>query len=261
MKQLEITLVAQLIDNYAYILSCYETGATAIVDCANGKDMIAHLQRLDIRPTAILNTHHHWDHTGGNEQLLARWPDMQVYGYQGDSDRISAMNNPLDDGASILIGRCEAQVILVPGHTSGHVAYYFPTAQAIFCGDTLFSVGCGRLFEGSPEQMHNSLQRLSSLPPETKVYCGHEYTTDNIEFALSVDPNNEQLLKFQNQVKALRAKNLPSIPTTIELEKQINPFLRTHDQTIKQAATVAKNIDTADPIAVFAAIRLLKDEF
>ena len=257
MSQLEVTLVPQLADNYSYIMRCRETGEVGIVDCPEAEPMIALLNKMNLTPNSIWLTHHHWDHINGTPELLERWPDLNVYAYQGDSHRLDNVTQWLEEGDKVELGNCEAEVIFTPGHTSGHIAYYFAESGALFCGDTMFAAGCGRVFEGTFPQMHESLQKLGALPPETKVYCGHEYTASNVRFALSVDPDNTDLQQYQEQVTQARSEHAPTIPTTLELEWKVNPFLRVNRPAIQQAAEVNPN----DPAAVFEAIRRKKDNF
>ncbi len=260
MSQLNVTLFPQLADNYVYILQCQETGEVALVDCPDAEPMFAKLEELNLAPSAIWLTHHHWDHINGTSDLVKRWPNLTVYAYEGDSHRIDKVTNWLKEGDKVRLGNCEAEVIFTPGHTLGHIAYHFADSNVLLCGDTMFAAGCGRVFEGTFPQMHESLQKLGALPPKTKVYCGHEYTASNVRFALSVDPNNEALQQFQSEVTTARANNQPTIPTTLALEWKVNPFLRVGNPAIQQAAK-ASGADISDPAAVFEAIRRQKDNF
>jgi hydroxyacylglutathione hydrolase len=207
---------------------------------------------------AILNTHHHRDHTGGNAGILSR-AQVDVFGHKNDKDRIPGMTRPVDEGDEIAIAGLKAHVLFIPGHTAGHIAYLF--GKNLFCGDTLFTAGCGRLFEGTAEQMHASLAKLMRLPDDTLVYCGHEYTEKNLEFALSIEPGNPKISERLNHTRALRARGQPTVPSTIAEEKATNPFLRWESREIqnnlkKQSPDLALN-----PVSVFAEIRRLKDNF
>ena len=224
MSRLEITPIACLNDNYAYRLRCPTTGTTAVVDPSEGNPVLDVLEgRLD----AILNTHHHWDHTGGNDALLKQFPQARVYGHASDQGRIPGQTDFLEDGDVIEIGNHKARILHIPGHTTGAIAYHF--RDDVFTGDTLFIAGCGRLFEGTPDTMHQSLQRLAALPDDTRVWVGHEYTVANLRFARSVEPQNDALMPALQRAEAARAQDRPTIPSSIALEKKINPFLRASD--------------------------------
>jgi hydroxyacylglutathione hydrolase len=219
------------------------------------------LERIDqeqVALTAILNTHHHRDHTGGNEAILARHP-VEVRGHTSDNARIHGFTRGVDDGDQVQIGELSGKVLYVPGHTTGHVAYLFD--NNLFCGDTLFTGGCGRLFEGTPEQMHASLKKLMALPDNTKVYCGHEYTESNLRFAISVEPRNPKLVSRFERVQGLRSRGASTVPATLEEEKQTNPFLRWDSKEIQAVLKSAHPDTRLDPVSVFAAVRKMKDAF
>ncbi|MBI4124447.1 MAG: hydroxyacylglutathione hydrolase [Deltaproteobacteria bacterium] len=208
-----IYIVPVLSDNYCYWVVCPKTKKSAVIDCPNAKPALDVLQKNDWDFCAILNTHHHWDHVGGNETLLRH-------------KKVPILGPALQEGERISVGALEAAVLKVPGHTLDHVAFYFPDLKAVFCGDALFVGGCGRLFEGTPEQMFESLGKLKALPDDTQIYCGHEYTQKNLEFALTVEPANRALQKKYEEVKQKRASGLPTVPSTIGEEKSYNPFIR-----------------------------------
>ena len=189
----------------------------------------------------VLNTHWHGDHTGGNEQLLEAFPNLEVYGHRYDDGRIFGQTQRLDDGDVVHVGHHKARILFIPGHTTGSIAYHF--RDDVFTGDALFIAGCGRVFEGNPVMMHNSLQRLTALHPQTRVWVGHEYTVANLTFAQTVEPENQAIQKALKRAQAARAEGLPTIPSSVELELQINPFLR------------------ASSPEVFAERRALKDAF
>jgi hydroxyacylglutathione hydrolase len=256
MSILEIELVPCLKDNYAYLLHDPATGSTGIVDPSEAEPVLKALARKGWKLTHILNTHHHWDHTGGNPELKAK-TGAQVVGPKADETRIPEIDLALEDGARWKLGEAEAHIIFIPGHTRGHIAFHFPESKAVFCGDTLFAIGCGRMFEGTAPQMWTSLSKLRALPPETRVYCGHEYTQANARFALTVEPDNAKLRARAAKVDAARAKNLPTIPSTIGEERETNPFLRADQPAL--AATLG--LTGADPATVFAEVRRRKDNF
>lgn len=231
---LSIQLIPLLTDNYAYLLRDEATKKTAVVDPSEAKPILELLKQKGLQLDYVLSTHHHWDHTGGNKALKQE-TGCQVVGYAGDAERIPGIDIQLEDNVTFSLGESMAKVLFIPGHTLGHIAYWFEADKAVFCGDTLFSLGCGRLFEGTPEQMHESLQRLAALPGDTQVYCGHEYTVDNAKFALTCEPENKALPERYAEASALREKRQPTIPSTIEMELAANPFLR-----VKNAGEFAK---------------------
>ncbi len=243
-------------DNYGYLVHDAATGATAAIDTPEADAVNAALEAKGWRLTHILNTHHHFDHAGGNEVLKARW-GCTIIGAANDAARIPGIDQRVADGDVVRVGDLQAQVIEVPGHTSGHIAYYFAEQGAAFVGDTLFALGCGRLFEGSPQQMWTSLQALMRLPDETLLYCAHEYTQSNAAFALSVEPQNEALVARAAEIDALRAQGRPTVPSTLGLEKATNPFLRPDSLEIQRNT----RLEGAPLVDVFAETRRLKDHF
>ena len=252
---MRILQLPALRDNYIYLLYDPETATAAVVDPAVAEPVLDKLAELGAELVAIFNTHHHHDHVGGNRQLLERYPRAAVYGSQADRGRIPGQTVELRAGETVEFAGRQATVLFVPGHTRGHVAYYFPESGDLFCGDTLFAGGCGRLFEGTPEQMVGSLDQLRQLPEATRVWCAHEYTLNNLRFALTVDGDNPDLQARYQQVAALRQTGSPTVPSTIGEERRTNPFLR-WDQPALQAATGAQ-----DPVRVFARLRGMKDQF
>ncbi|MDT4288653.1 hydroxyacylglutathione hydrolase [Methylomonas sp. MO1] len=253
---LSILLVPALNDNYIYLLHEPNSGETAVVDPAVSAPVVDALQQQDWQLDYIFNTHHHGDHVGANLQLKQQ-TGCKIVGSAADQARIPGIDIMLSDGDVVKLGNQSFQVIDTPGHTVGHIVYYSADSQALFCGDTLFSLGCGRLFEGSAEQMWYSLQKLKALPAETRIYCAHEYTAANGRFALSIDADNPQLQQRITQVVELRRQNLPSIPSTIGLELATNPFFREHDTGIRHKIDMTEQSD----LAVFRQLRLLKDQF
>ena len=253
---LEIQLVPCLTDNYAYLLHDPASGETAAVDPSEAEPLLAAAQAHGWRLSHILNTHHHGDHTGGNLGIKAA-TGARVVGPAPDRDRIPGIDVALDEDECFRLGDRAAIVLFIPGHTRGHIAFHFADDQALFCGDTLFALGCGRMFEGTAPQMWDSLCKLRALPEHTRVFCGHEYTQANARFALTVDRDNPVLAARASAVDAARAAGRPTIPSTIGKERATNPFLRA-DQP---ALAAAVGLPGADPAAVFAAIRLRKDNF
>lgn len=254
--QLQVHQIPVLSDNYVYLARDPETGACAAVDPAVAAPVLAAADALGWHITHILNTHHHGDHVGGNREIKAA-TGCTIVGSAADARRIPGIDRLAREGDTVAIGAQTARVIEVSGHTVGHIAYWFEDSQAVFCGDTLFSLGCGRLFEGTPAQMWASLEKLRALPPETRVYCAHEYTLANARFALTVDPDNPALKTRAAAVDALRARGEPTVPSTIAEECAANPFLRADSLDLQLAAGLA-GADAAD---AFAAIRRRKDAF
>ncbi|MGQ9371894.1 hydroxyacylglutathione hydrolase [Azospirillum sp. A39] len=251
---MEIHLIPAFQDNYIYLLRDPASDAVGVVDPGDAGPVVEELERRGWRLTHIFNTHHHADHVGGNGELKTRY-GCPVIGARADAGRIADMETCLDEGETVLFGDEAASVIAVPGHTSGHIAFHFPRTGALFCGDTLFALGCGRLFEGTPAQMWDSLCKLRALPGGTRVYCGHEYTLSNARFAVTVDPDNRDLRTRADEVKALRDLGQPTIPSTIDAEARTNPFLRADVAAVQAAVGMAG----APAVEVFAEIRRRKD--
>jgi len=247
---LQIETIPCLKDNYAYLIS--GGGLVAVVDPSEAAAVERALAGRKL--THILNTHHHWDHSGGNRELKDKF-GAEVIGPEKDRSRIPAIDTGVDEASGWRFGDYAVRVLEVPAHTRGAIAFVFE--DAVFTGDTLFAMGCGRLFEGSAAMMFDSLGKLAALPGDTAVYCGHEYTLSNGRFALSLEPGNRDLRERVGEVEAIRADNQPTVPTTIALEKETNPFLRTASAEIR----VTLGMENADPVAVFAEIRKRKDNF
>jgi len=263
MKSLQIQPIAAFDDNYFWVI--HNQSHAIIVDPGAAEPVQSYLRQHQLTLAGILLTHHHADHTGGVAALLAELP-VPVYGSQEDkqSQRIPTISHGCQQGSSIFISQLNLtlQVIEVPGHTSTHIAYYCPQLVSVFCGDTLFAGGCGRLFEGTPAQMHASLAKLAALPPETNVYCAHEYTLSNLRFALAVEPENQALVKRMEQATITRQQNQATVPSCIALELATNPFLRTNSTHIIRNLQHLERVGAhPDEVAVFAAIRLWKDKF
>lgn len=254
---LDIKLIPVLADNYIYLLHEPVSGTTAAVDPAIAEPVLAVLQENGWQLDYIFNTHHHNDHVGGNLQLKQA-TGCKIVGAAVDQAHIPGIDIALHDGEQIQLGEQVFQVIFTPGHTSGHIVYYCADSHALFCGDTLFSLGCGRLFEGTAEQMWHSLQKLKALPENTRVYCAHEYTQANGRFALTLEADNKDLQQRLAEVAALSASNQSTLPSTIALELATNPFLREDSDNIRKAVSACPD---DGPIEVFSKIRKLKDRF
>lgn len=222
---LQITPLPLLKDNYAYFIEDSVSGMCAVIDPGEAGPVWQFLQEKEKKLSYILNTHHHWDHVNGNRDLQ-RKTDAQIVGFEGDRGRIPGQTIFLKEGDVFCLGAAHAHVLFIPGHTTGHIAYYFEQDDAVFTGDTLFSLGCGRLFEGTPKQMWKSLEKLASLPNQTRIFCGHEYTLANLAFAKHVFPQDEQLWTLEEELRQKRAKAIPTTGSTMAFEKRFNPFLQ-----------------------------------
>lgn len=253
---IEIIQLPVLADNYVYLIHEPVSGQTAAVDPAEAEPVLKALAQRGWRLSHVLNTHHHTDHVGGNLELKAR-TGCTIVGSAHDRGRIPGIDRTVGAGDTVSIGGAVASVLDVPGHTLGHIAYWFADDDALFCGDTLFALGCGRLFEGTAGQMWSSLGKLRKLPAATRVYCAHEYTQANARFALTIDPDNPALLERARSVDGLRLKGQPTVPSTLAEELVTNPFLRADDPAVKQRLGMAG----AGDAAVFAEIRQRKDRF
>ena len=254
MAALEIELVPCLKDNYAYLVHDAQAKLTAVVDPSEPEPVKEALARKGWALTHILNTHHHFDHTGGNVPLKEQ-TGATVVGPEKDRDRIPGIDIGVSEAAPWRFGNREVRVLEIPAHTRAHIAFVFD--DAAFTGDTMFAMGCGRLFEGTPAMMWTSLSKLMALPDATRVYCGHEYTQSNGRFALTLEPGNTTLVQRMREVDAARDKGVPTIPSTIGLEKQTTPFLRPRSPEIRHAL----GLFHADDVEVFGEMRKRKDNF
>jgi hydroxyacylglutathione hydrolase len=243
-------------DNYIWTIR--DGKKAAVVDPGDARPVADYLKREKLELVAIINTHHHADHVGGNAALLTQWK-VPVFGPA--DDRIGEVTNRVKDGARCTVPHfgIELQVSEIPGHTRSHIAFH--GAGMLYCGDTLFAAGCGRLFEGTPKQMHESLSRLMKLPDDTKVYCGHEYTVSNIKFARSVEPDNTALRELEARAQKQRDQDQPTLPSTIGQEKATNPFVRVREPAVVAAASKRAGRQLSDPVDVLATLREWKNAF
>ena len=253
---MKIEIIPCLNDNYSYLLYDEISNTIAIIDPSEyeacHKIIDKNYKRLDF----ILNTHHHFDHVGGNEKLKKKY-NSTVLGFGNDRNRIPVIDEFLKDNQEFKIGSLSFTTIFIPGHTKGHVAFYFKKEKVLFTGDTLFSLGCGRVFEGTYKQMFQSLNKLKNLPGDTKIYCGHEYTASNLKFCLKFNPNNNFLKEKKDYVELCLKNKKPTIPTTISEEIKTNIFLRFNDPDVKKAI----NLENSSDIEIFTKLRDLKDNF
>ena len=253
---MKVIIVKCLTDNYSFIIYNENTLIAAVIDPSEADPIVKEVKKKNLKLKFILNTHHHYDHVGGNSILKEKYK-CKVVGFEKDRNRIPEIDIDLKDNQKWKNELFECEIMHVPGHTSGHISIYIKEINALFTGDTLFSLGCGRIFEGTYDEMFNSLNKLKKFPKNTKVYCGHEYTKNNSDFCLSIDNKNIKLLKKIDKIEDKIKNNLPSIPSTIEDELECNIFLRTDNLEIQKQL----GINSRDPIKTFIKLRDLKDNF
>lgn len=253
---LDIRQIACLEDNYGFLIRCSETGNTASIDAPDGEALVHEAERAGWRIGHIWNTHHHWDHTGGNSRIAQHF-EAHITAPAAEADKIDRIDHLVAPGDRVRLGNLEARVIDTGGHTLGHIAYWFENEKVLFSGDALFALGCGRLFEGTPEQAQAGLARLRALPDETMVYCAHEYTAANARFALSIEPGNAVLQSYAAEVEQRRRAGRSTVPFSLGREKETNPFLRWDDPVLRQQL----NLEQVSDASVYAALRSAKDHF
>lgn len=253
---LEIVTIPCLSDNYAFLAHDAASGETALVDAPEAGPILKALADRGWRLSHVLLTHHHWDHVDGLDAILAEHP-AQVVGAAADAERLPKLDLQVSEADTVSVGGEAGRVIDVSGHTVGHIAFHFPETGVVFTADSLMALGCGRLFEGTAPQMWESLQKLAALPRDTVVCSGHEYTQNNGKFAITVDPDNSALQARIEDVAAMRGHDEATVPTTLGLELDTNPFLRADDPGVQRAV----GMEGADPVEVFAEIRARKDRF
>jgi hydroxyacylglutathione hydrolase len=257
---MRIVPIPCLKDNYAYLVVCEETRQAGVVDPSEAGPVLAAVQAAGVELVAILNTHHHWDHTGGNKDLLARLPGLAVYGHASDKGRIDGQTVFLKSGDRFRLGKLDVRALHNPGHTTGAVSYV--VEDCVFTGDTMFAAGCGRIFEGTPQNMYDSLCKvIGALPKETQVYFGHEYTEANLRFAAQVEPDNREVQARLEQVRTLRAAGGFSTPSTLAEEWRTNPFMRSDSPGIQASVKRADPGNDLSPVSVLAVVRELKNRF
>lgn len=257
---MQVIRLQALSDNYIFLLHDEQENIAAVVDPAEAEPVLKQLAALKADLVAIFNTHHHHDHVGGNQELMRYFPNLTVYGGAEDEGRIPGQQVFLHEGDRIQFGNRTATIFFIPGHTRAHIAYYFPPvtsgdAGELFCGDTLFAGGCGRLFEGTPTEMVSSLGKLRALPDHTRVWCAHEYTLKNLQFALTVDSKNLELQRRYEEVQNYRSRQQATVPSLLGVEKLTNPFLRWEQPSLQ---LVTKS---SDSVQTFARLRGMKDRF
>ena len=253
---MQVTPIKCLSDNYAYIINDNNFKNVGVVDPSEAKPIITFLKEKNLKLNYVLNTHHHFDHIGGNLELKKIY-NAKVVGFEGDKHRIPGIDITLKDNEKWNFGNLTVKIFHIPGHTLGHICFFFDKENIAFTGDTLFSLGCGRIFEGDHQQMLISLNKIKKLPRNTKIYCGHEYTYKNAEFCMKYDKDNMDLNKYFEKIKKLRSENLPTIPSTLEEELKSNIFLRCDQNDLK----IKLNMENQEDFKVFKKVRDLKDSF
>ena len=253
---MKVEIIKCLKDNFSYLLINEKNKNACVIDPSESKPIIDFVEKKNINLKFILNTHHHYDHVGGNNDLKKKY-GSNIVGFKYDKERIPGIDILVEDNKIWVDRDFQAKIIHIPGHTSGHICFYFEKEKIAFTGDTLFSLGCGRIFEGTYKQMFESLNKIKNLPISTKIYCGHEYTKKNLDFCLKYDFNNELLKKKSNWINSKIESNSPTVPTSIEEEEKTNIFLRCKEPSIKNAL----NLNNASEQEIFSKLRDLKDSF
>jgi len=253
---MQITPIPCLIDNYAYIINDSNSKTIGVVDPSEAMPVITFLKKQNLKLNYILNTHHHSDHIGGNDELKKLY-NAKVVGFKGDKHRIPSIDISLEDNEKWIFGNSQTKILHIPGHTLGHICFFFEKEKIAFTGDTLFSLGCGKIFEGDHKQLFKSLNEIKKLPKDTMIYCGHEYTYKNAEFCMKYDSNNIDLINKFEKIKKLRSNNLPTIPSSLEDELKSNIFLRCNQNDLK----IKLNMKNEEDFKVFRKVRDLKDSF
>ena len=253
---MQVTPISCLVDNYAYIIINNSSKTVGVIDPSEAGPIDIFLKQKNLKLNYILNTHHHHDHIGGNIELKKKY-NAKIVGFANDKHRIPGIDIKLKNNDCWNFGNSSVKILHIPGHTSGHICFFFENEKIAFTGDTLFSLGCGKIFEGDYKQMLKSLNKIKKLPADTKIYCGHEYTQKNAEFCIKYDKNNFNLKRKYKKIKELRSKNLPTIPTILDEELKTNIFLRCDQEALK----VTLNMKNEDDYKVFSIIRDLKDNF
>ena len=253
---MKILTVPILSDNYSYLIIDKENKFCSAIDPASPEEIIPLIEEKNLNLKNILNTHHHSDHTAGNLELKKKYK-CKIYGPEREKEKIPGLDVALKENDMIKINNFNAKIIETPGHTTGHIIFWFEKEKKVFTGDTLFVLGCGKLFEGTPKVMWNSLLKIRNLPNETEIYCGHEYSKNNADFALSIEKNNNKLIKRSHEIKKLINKNNFTVPTILQKEIECNPFLRADNDNIKKNL----KMENASPEEVFYEIRKKKDIF
>jgi hydroxyacylglutathione hydrolase len=250
---LDIFQIPALQDNYIYVLKDPNSLEVVVIDPTLAAPVLEFLDQNNFSLKWILNTHHHWDHVGGNLELQQK-TKAQIVGFAQDQNRIPGITLSLQEGDIFSFGGSSFRVLEVPGHTLGHIAFWLPQEKALFCGDTLFSLGCGRLFEGTPSQLWSSLLKIRALPDDTFVYCAHEYTLSNGKFALNLEPCNQELINYMKLIEEKREMGIPTVPSLLRIEKALNPFL-------KADSPVFQHLEPQGAVDIFRLLRSKKDEF
>ena len=253
---MQITPIPCLTDNYAYVINDTRSKIVGVIDPSEASPIIAFLKKQNLKLNYILNTHHHFDHIGGNVELKKKY-NAKVVGFDGDKHRIPRIDITLKDNEKWNFGNSIVKILHIPGHTLGHICFFFEKEKIAFTGDTLFSLGCGKIFEGDHKQMLISLNKIKKLPKDTKIYCGHEYTHKNAEFCMKYDDKNLDLIKQFEKIKKLRSNNLPTVPVKLEDELKSNIFLRCDQNDLK----IKLNMKNEEDFKVFRKVRDLKDAF